>query len=518
MRRNRYLKNNKFLVIVLIIFFVIVSFSLNSFAFMVRPLSVNLNIKPGQKKEFDLELLSKNEQQKVKLEIYNPQQKLTGGFSYKKGNREQNRAINWIDIEQEVIVPPEENTKVQGKLKVPFEAKGHHTIIIMVEPSINIKKGGVSLQVRYAVRVNINIESPGLREEVEINEFKLKSNKDNEPMLSTIINNPSSLHYPAYGEVTIRNENRRLIQRVPMKSQHAQQSGQKATRIYPGSKVRFTGKVTEVLHPGTYNVRLFLTYADGKQEIVSKQVEVGDEFVQEGNVKHIELKPTNINDSLRPGGASTRVLRLRNRTGKQLQIKLGAKEVKPKYKHSIYKNLNVELRGDKKFKIEPRRSGRSVLILRSPREVKPGGYYGKLNIGVFDKEGNKLSTRNVNIDMLVGEDWKEDVKVQGITSLKDKKEHVFSLSVKNNGDAHFAPQARVYLKDKSGEIIHTLNMSLPKGKNKILPGMSSRLVTRRNDIKPGKYKAEVTIMKDGEELKKAEFEITVKGVKEGEIA
>ena len=510
------ISNNIIILIIIMLFLLSISNYTNAIG--VRPLDINLKMEKGDSKEFVLKISPENKETDIKLNIYNPKQNIYGGIEYKEDSSKKHAISNWFNLPKKVTIPPGDTEIINGEVTVPYEIKGDHTAIIMISPVIKNRGSGITFKVRYAVKVNINIESPGLREEVEINEFKLKSNKDNEPMLSTIINNPSSLHYPAYGEVTIRNENRRLIQRVPMKSQHARQSGQKATRIYPGSKVRFTGKVTEVLHPGTYNLRLFLTYADGKQEIVSKQVEVGDEFVQEGNVKHIELKPTNINDSLRPGGASTQVLRLRNRTGKQLQIKLGAKEVKPKYKHSIYKNLNVELRGDKKFKIEPRRSGRSVLILRSPREVKPGGYYGKLNIGVFDKEGNKLSTRNVNIDMLVGEDWKEDVKVQGITSLKDKKEHVFSLSVKNNGDAHFAPQARVYLKDKSGEIIHTLNMSLPEGKNKILPGMSSRLVTRRNDIKPGKYKAEVTIMKDGEELKKAEFEITVKGVKEGEIA
>ena len=495
----------------LLILFMLLSVNLKAIG--VRPLIINLEMERGATKEFTLELLPEEAQKTVKFNLYYPQQQISGSLSFKEGNLQKHAFLNWFDIPKEIIIPPQEIKDIKVKISAPYDSYGSHTGIIMIEPKIDEPPNGLAFKVRYAVRVNINIKSPGLKKDIEVPEFGLEVNKENNIVVFALIQNPSSLNYLSHGEVTIRDQNQRLVQRVPIKSQYAYNSGKKETRIYPGSKVNFYGNVTEVLHPGIYNLRLFLYYADGKQKIVSKQVEVGDEFTQEGQIDHIELTPTFIEESIRAGGATTKVLQIRNRTGKQLKIKVGGQEIKPEYKHSLFKDFEVQMRGQNNFTLEPRRTGRSIVILRSPREIKPGGYYGKVQIGVFDQEDNQLESKTVDIGMLVGEEREYDCNIKGITSHKDQEQQIFSVSLQNTGSAHFTPNARVYLKDDNGEIIHTLRLALPEGKSRILPDMTGHLFTTRNDIKPGNYTAEITVMHEGEEITTAEYPILIAGEK-----
>ena len=504
-------KSQIFFKLFLVFLFVLI-FSICVNAVGVRPLVVNLDMKPGESKEFELKITPENNQQTVGLNLYHPRQQLSGSLSYEKGDPKQHPTLNWINIKNQVVVPPKEENTVTGKVKVPYGAEGSHTGIIMVEP-ITKANQGISFKIRYAVRVNSNIERPGLRRRVNVSDFKLKSNKEKSPVVSAIIKNPSSLDYHAHGEVTIRDENRRLVQRVPITSQYAKNSGRKKTKIYPGSKVEFKGKITEVLHPGTYNLRLFLYYANGKQEIMSKSIEIGNKYLNEENIKYIELTPSYIEDYIRIGGATTKVLQIRNRTGKQLQVKVQGQNINKKYSQSLFKDLKVQLRGQKNFELKPRRSGRTIVLIRSSRDIKPGGYYGKLKLGVFNKNGKNLETRMVDMGILIGKDYKHQVDIKGITSHKDKKKYIFSLSLKNKGPAHFSPKAKVYLKNDKDEIINTLRLKLPEGRNRILPEMSGHLVTTRKDIKPGDYTAEITVMIKGEEISKKEFPIHIKGEK-----
>lgn len=501
------------LLIISSLMLIILIFASTCNAVGVRPLVLDMDMEPGQIKEFELKISPEKKQQIVEFNLYHPRQHLSGSLSYEKANPDQHVAASWIDIREEVVVPPREEVIVNGKIKIPYNAKGSHTTVIMVEPVVEKPEGGVAFKVRYAVRVNINIERPGLRRKVEVKDFKLQSNDKGRPLITTNIVNNSSLHFKASGEVTVRDENRRLVDRIQIKSDYARQAGRKETKIYSGSKVKFTGEISEVLHPGTYNVRLFLYYADGKQEIRSKKIKVGDQYVKEGQIDYIELNPTYIKDNIRAGGVSTQVVKVRNRTGKDLKIKIGALKIKPNYKHSIFEEFKVELRGKNKINLEPRRSGRTIVLMRSPRDIKPGGYYGRLQIGVFNKEGKKLETRKVDMGMLVGKDWDNNVEIKGISSNKDKKKYFFSVSVKNKGPAHLSPTARVYLKDDKGEIIHTLRVKLPEGRERILPDMSGHLVTTREDIEPGNYTAEITVMYKGKKISTAEYPILITGEK-----
>ena len=488
-----------------ILFIYICFFSPSLKAVGVRPLTMDLNMEPGETKEIGLEIIPTEKEETVELNLYNPRQQMSGGLSYEEGDLEKHKVLNWLDLPEEAIVPPGEKTVVTGEVSVPYDAEGDHTAIVMVEPVVENGEG-ITVKVRYAVRINIHVDTPGLRKEAEIVDFKLASDKENRPVLQTHMKNPSSFMYDAGGEVTIRDKNRQLIERVQL---HTEARG-KETTIYPGSEVMLKGKVTEPLPAGTYNLQLYLQYADGRQLIKRKTVEVGDQFIDPDNLKYIEVKPTRITKKLRKGGAHTEPIDIRNRMGDPVQVKIGTKKPDSDYEHSLLNNFELQLRGNQKFKLEGRRSERPVLIARAPRkDIKAGGYYDQIMVNVFDPEnGKKLQSENIELEMMIGDEYDYSGRIQDLTTKTMKDEILFSATVMNKSDAHFTPQARVRLIQKE-EIKHSFILEMAEEEQRILPEKTGVLSTYREDIKPGEYTAEVILQYEDENLTTKKFDVKI---------
>ncbi|MFW6409751.1 MAG: hypothetical protein ACOCZR_01800 [Halanaerobiales bacterium] len=505
-----HLKLFNLCLIICLIFIFSLSFSSDSEAVGVRPLVVDLEMERGETGVFELNLTPTDTQQMVALNLYYPRQQLTGSLSYEECDLKKHAVLNWLELPEEVIIPPDEKKTVEVEVTVPYDARGTHTAIIMVEPVVEEAEAGITFRVRYAVRVNIHIDAPGLRRTAEVKEFKLTADDEDRPLLQAHAKNNSSLSYNAAGEVTVRDENRQLIERVSIRSLHAAQGGRDETTIYPDSKVIFEGLINEPLTPGTYDLQLFLYYADGRQIIERKRVEVGDEFIDPDRLEYIEIDPGVINKELRRGGAHTGAIDIRNRMGDPINIKIGAQKSEPDYKRSLLDNFQIDLRGDQQFKLEGRRSQRPVLIVRAPREgIEDGGYYGTLQIGVFDSETEEsLETRNIDMAFIVGENYKYNGAVQDITTRVIEDEVLFSATVLNTGDVHFIPQAKVYL-IQGEEIKHTIFLEMADKNDSILPEMTGVLSTYSSGVEPGTYTAEVTLRHEGEDIAEDTFKLDV---------
>lgn len=506
--------NKKYLFIISIVFLFVIIYTLNTSALQVRPMDINLRADRGEKVEFKINLFSEKVQEKVKVKIRTLKQNKNGGFSLEE-NSSQEPLLDWINISKEITLPPNDPKEVVGEISVPYDAGGTHTAIIIIEPVIEEPERGIAFKLRYAVRVSVDIEAPGLRKDAELVDFNLTSNQDNQPILKANINNPSSLKYRAAGEVTVRNEKKQLIERVAVKSQYAAQAGRDSTMIYPNSEVVFSGKTTELLTAGTYDLQLFLYYADGRQLIERKTVEVGEQFVDPENMDYIEIEPTTISENLRKGGAHTAPINIRNRTGDKIKVKIESKRLRTIYDHSLMDNFKVQFRGNETAVIEGRRSERPVIIFRAPREeITDGGYYDKVQVKVFDPENKELlQKKTIDLAFIVGEEFNYAAEVQDLQVKRVDEEVLFSTTVLNQSDLHFAPQARIYL-SQNEEIVETINLDLPEKEEYILPEMTGLLNTHVQNIEAGKYTAEVTIFKEEKEITVREFEIKIGPVEE----
>ncbi len=501
----------KSLVYLIIIFVIILFFHLEVSAVGVKPLVLDYNMEPGQQEEFELIFTPGNMQETVILSLYNPTQNLTGGLNYSLGDPNIHPMLDWVRLEdEEIIINRGEETIVKGKIEIPYDAEGSHTAIIMVEPVEQEQENEVFyFKLRYAVRLNIDIDKPGQRPRAEMTEIKFERNEEGNPIVYSHIKNVSSVNFDAQAEATIRDENNRLIERLNIASKVAARGNRISTKIYPNSEVIFSGELSQPLYPGEYTLQVYLKYGDNRQLVERKTITLEEELRKSGPRRYISFEPEIISDNLQAGAPSTQVIEINNLFNEEIKVKINPKELFEKGQHSLFNIGELQMRGGEEFVLEPRKSARSVMIFRSPRDASAGGYYGQLELEVFDKNDELLETRNIDLEMMIGEGWEYNAEINNFKFENQEGVQSFSFELKNLSSAHINPGAMVILKNGSDQIIKTVNLSAPEEVEKLLPEKSVNLIGKTTQIEAGTYNAEIVVTNNNQEIERMNTSVDV---------
>ena len=495
-------KKTVFNIIAVSLFLIILSTAASAAG--VRPLVLSFNLKPGDSTDFELLLTPGEIRETVELTQYHPTQILSGGLNYEVGNPTKHLALNWIELEQtQIIVPPGQEQIVKGKINVPFNATGSHTAVIMVEQAEqeNSTQSMLKYKVRYAVRININIDRPGQRASAEINTLELTKNKEGNPQLVAHIKNTSPLHFNATAEATIRNSNNRLIERLNLVSEAAARANNLSTRIYPESEVSFQKNLSQPLFPGDYNLQIFLRYGDNRQLVERKSITLEEELTKSGEVKHLSFEPEMISGEIRAGANVTKVIDLNNISNQDYKVKINRKEVVDNSRYSLFNTGELQLRGGEEIIIEKRKSERLVFIFRSPRDAASGGYYGQLEMTVINENEEKIETQTIDLEVLIGDDWEYSLDIDRFNFEEIEEVQTFTLDFKNSSPVHIIPRANINLIDSEGVTVETINLKMPENKLQILPEEEVRMTARTHEIESGNYTAEIVITHQNLEIK-----------------
>lgn len=477
----------------------------------VRPLVADLYVRPGEVAPFEIVFSSSGFLEILDLVVYEPRQLLDGTLSFVLSDPAVFPSAQWVSMEQwRVVVRPGQDGRVLGEVHVPFDAGGTYPIVVMVEPEVPAATG-VTVRVRYAVRLQVHVERAGLRPVADLLEFDLVADEQGAPALMMHVHNPSPLLYDVSGEVTIRDETRRLVERVAMHTEWSKQVGVDATPIYPGADVKFFGEITEPLYPGDYEVRLFMRYGDGRQIVQTRKITlVGDEFDQTERMRPIAVEPERISLQMRPGQVASVPLQFRNRTAEELAVSVGMREISPDYGHSVFEAVEFQSRGETAQLVEGRRSGRSVLIIRAPRDIDPGGYYGYIEVAVFDGD-DPVDTVSVPVELVVPGPWEPRAEVLDFTYEPgdELSGAVFSVLVGNLSNVHFRPSGFIYLNNADGDTVRTMFLDADEDVPHILPDRSGYLIAVSANLEPGEYTAEVHVQYEQQDLDVVEFPLVI---------
>ena len=105
-------------------------------------------------------------------------------MNYELANRDTFPVSSWITLENyQVRVLPGAETAVKGTIQVPFSAGGTYVVVIMVEPQTQVAQQGITFRVRYAIRLNIRVNRPGLIPTCELTRFELVRGEEGEPVI-----------------------------------------------------------------------------------------------------------------------------------------------------------------------------------------------------------------------------------------------------------------------------------------------------------------------------------------------
>lgn len=477
----------------------------------VRPLVADLYVRPGEVAPFEIVFSSSGFQEIVNLVVYEPRQLLDGTLGFVLGDPAVFPPTRWVSMEQwRVVVRPGQDGRVLGEVHVPFDAGGTYPIVVMVEPEVQATTG-VTIRVRYAVRLQVHVERAGLRPAVDLLDFDLVADEQGAPVLMMHVHNPSRLLHDVSGEVTIRDESRRLVERVVMHTGWSRQADVDATPIYPGAEVVFLGEITEPLYPGDYELRLFMRYGDGRQIVKTRRLTlVGDEFDQTERMRPIAVEPELISLQMRPGQVASVPLQFRNRTADALTVSFDPREISPGYGHSVFEAVEFESRGETEQLVEGRRSARSVLVIRAPRDIDAGGYYGYIEVAVSDGD-DPVDTVRVPVELVVPGPWEPRAEVLDFTYEPGDEEDgaVFSVLVGNLSNVHFRPSGFIYLNNGDGDTVRTMFLEADEDVPHILPDRSGHLVAVSKNLEPGEYTAEVHVQYDQQDLDVVEFPLVI---------
>lgn len=502
------MKNLKLLSVIIFFFLVIILFQTEVMAIGVQPMTFDFRLNPGATRDFTLILSSSSKKEKVNISIYEAFQKCTGSLSYQKAIPETFPEMNWINLDKDtVVVPKDGNIKVNGRIKVPFGTKGSHVIILMIEPEAGAADKGVSLRVRYAVRIIIKVNGPALRKKGKVNYLRLQKGEAEKQMIVTEVENNSQIDYEGKVELTIRDKKRRLIERMTLRTISGHRNQRNSCKIYPGSKILFVGWPEYYLEPGTYQMRAFFKYGDRGQKILSKTVTVSPgQFPApaSGINRYFEVNPEKMSSKLEAKKRESGVVEIKNLTAGNLYCKSEIINVDKDYNRSLINWLKL-YNHKKKFQLPPRGVERFVRIVQVPAEVENGGYYGLLKISAYrDKVMTDLLDEKVKvISCLIGGDNDIKLAADNFESFQYQKGYKFKLDILNESKIHFKPRAELVLKNNNDKIIKKIDMRANNNLPYLLPDKSWSLdAFLEEPLGVGNYRVEIELFNEDTSLQK----------------
>lgn len=255
----------------------LLSFKVVAADLAVSPLMIELKATAGAESVFDFTVLAKSTAN-IRLTTYDMLQKPSGHMDFVTSDvTEKNSSANWIKLEQSEFVIQAGNQKtIKGSVKLPRNSVGSKLAAIMVEEvRDNAKPQGIKVFVRYAVILNIDVQGRQVRPVIKTSTTELSMVRiDDEVFIEGWFTNMSSAEGWLDSEVQVRNAQKRLVDRVVLKTESAWQRSDEMSRVFPGVKVRLFGKISKELAETQYAVMVRNRFAGKMQPVVRQNLDI----------------------------------------------------------------------------------------------------------------------------------------------------------------------------------------------------------------------------------------------------
>lgn len=484
----------------------------------VQPLIIEMHPKPGDTVPFSISLIStENISEQVKISLVKPSQLATGELSFKGADPTVFPELQWVKLNSEsALVMPGEKVEVTGTVKVPLNAKGSHSVIVMLEPLTAKKMGSLELRVRYAARLDIEVDTPGLRPTVQVSDFEMVKGEKGEPVIKVKAENTSLLDFLTTANVTIRdNRNKKLIERVELRPQIGWQHDSSEMRMMHGCTLDYYGTPKEALTPGEYDLRLFYRFGNSGQILLSKTVNIkeGDFVYSAGKLRRVKITPEEVVFSGNPGTSSTKGIKFENRFNIPIKVVLQTQEIAMDYPFSLIKKTTIEFKNNQEFTLEPGRMAVSIMGVNFPKDASAQGYYGLLKVTVLsnDQTPAMLEEYLINLEAIVPGKHQISAELTGLSGDNDHQKYLLSAVVKNTGNIKISPYAELVLKDKDDKLVAATKLVVEGiGVSSVIPTKLITLTGSVDSLKSGLYKAELKFFEGTVELGISKSNLQVK--------
>ena len=491
--------------------------SANLFAVSVKPLSVSLIGKPGSVLNFKVTVNPSEKPGIVKITLCNVTQSLDGKQNYEPVEASKFPAAGWFSYPSMLKVTPGNPGEIEGKVKIPFDAKGDYNMMLMVSPeSETVKVQGINIAVRYGVQLLLKVDRPGIRPTAEVNYLDIIKNETGIPEIQAKVKNTSVLDYSTYAYATIRDSQRKLIEKIDLLPEsYWDKSNYGDPMLFPDSELLYTGKVTEFLAPGQYELRLFYRYADNGQILQTKTINVAEgEYKFPANEgKKLKISPESINLEGRPGTMAMKAIKFENRLDKPVMIVVDPLDIEPNYAYSIFNNTEIDLKGGKQFTLGAHQVTIKIITVRFAKEGPIQGNYGNLKFRVYTDEAkpNLIEEFTESLSAVTTGDKKRAVEFTNLAGERSGDNYIVSAMFKNTGNIDISPKITLQLRDKDEKVVAKIDLGAEEGeKNSVLPERMATASGNLIHIKSGEYDAVVKATEGDNELASSKFKLKIK--------
>ncbi|WP_330925149.1 hypothetical protein [Candidatus Sororendozoicomonas aggregata] len=226
----------------------------------VSPLVVEIKTAPGKQSHFTFNVTGKKKQ-KIKLTVQDMSQLETGhmGFMEVGQINPALSKISWVNLEKDIYSLRQDQTiTIKGTVKPPTKTSGNHVVAVMVEEyKEEDEKQGISVNVRYAVIVNIVVIDKKRKARLKSSFYNFELVRlDEKLMVMGDFVNKSAFEGQLKSEVQIRNADRKMVAKVAMKTESSWQRQDEASRVFPSAQVKVFGFIETDLSYGEYEFKV----------------------------------------------------------------------------------------------------------------------------------------------------------------------------------------------------------------------------------------------------------------------
>jgi len=256
----------------------------NAGEFAVSPLVLDVEGIKNRPVPFEFTVKAKKPGE-VALKVFDLKQMETGHMGFIEGEKKDKTSkFNWVKLDVTgVKLKTDEFAVIRGTVTIPSRAKGKHLAAVMVEEvKPENEKKGIDVNVRYAVVIKINTQKKGKKVRVKTKfEALTFVKKEGAWVFEGWFENKGRAEGQLIAELQLRDDNRRLVGRIPMKTLSAWQRREEGSMVYPGSKVKIFGTLNEDVLDGQYTVRIKNKFNGRTQSVFKEKIDLKEVIATE---------------------------------------------------------------------------------------------------------------------------------------------------------------------------------------------------------------------------------------------
>lgn len=474
--------------------------------FMVKPMRMEAVVGAGRTLNIPLEIRNTagSEVRRIDLQLAEVSQNLDGSWKLIEPGTEGTQTFDysarpWATLSADSLqIAPLEPAEVMVEIRPPASAQGAYFMAIIAETPSPETTDGVSVKMRFAIPVIIEIEGRPARQRVALADAMMTyvEASANAPATTTAalrVENQGRTYSRVKGHLNIerKSESRWLpVTRFSVRER----------AILPGLTLELGEDLKRRLGSGTYRLRGELT-VDGRR-IPPIEREIA--FLGDPNADSLAfdtaliLSPAMVAVNIVPGATRTTVLRIENPGADPVRVDLSSSTPPALGGVSMGELMGVDLSAEpwteivpSQFTIRPGTRQNVRILSRVPKDgVSHANYYGDLVVkGTYDDGQSAGETRStIHLSYAAVPSAPQAIIEQIVLSEGDKPTQFFAQArLTNTGNVHIDPTARLFLLNAQGGQVRNVEMTADEGA--VLP-LGKKIFGAELDlegIEPGYY-------------------------------